>query len=69
MPIFRRYEELSEPVNLLIDVLRGDLLSSEQLAVSLEKEISFVRKYLKLKMLGDSNSIRVEWCISADVSG
>ena len=68
MPIFRRYEELSEPVNLLIDVLRGDLLSSEQLAVSLEKEISFVRKYLKLKMLGDSNSIRVEWCISADVS-
>lgn len=33
MPIFRRYEELSEPVNLLIDVLRGDLLSSELLCL------------------------------------
>lgn len=67
MPIFRRYEELSEPVNLLIDVLRGDLLSSEQLAVPLEKEIGFVKNYLKLKMLGDPEHIRVEWTISSDV--
>lgn len=67
MPIFRRYEELSEPVNLLIDVLRGDLLSSEQLAVPLEKEIGFVKNYLKLKMLGDPERIRVEWHISTDV--
>lgn len=68
MPIFRRYEELSEPVNLLIDVLRGDLLSSEQLAVPLEKEIGFVKNYLKLKMLGDPECIRVEWNISSGVS-
>lgn len=67
MPAFRRYEELSEPVNLLIDVLRGDLLSSEQLAVPLEKEISFVKNYLKLKMLGDPDRIRVEWHISPEV--
>ena len=67
MPIFRRYEELSEPVNLLIDVLRGDLLSSEQLAVPLEKEIGFVKNYLKLKMLGDPECIRVEWNISSGV--
>lgn len=67
MPTLRRYDELSEPVNLLIDVLRGDLLSSEQLAVSLEKEIGFVKNYLKLKMLGDPDRIRVEWRISTDV--
>lgn len=67
MPIFRRYEELAEPVNLLIDVLRGDLLSSEQLAVPLEKEIGFVKNYLKLKMLGDPERIRVEWNISSNV--
>lgn len=67
MPALRRYDELSEPVNLLIDVLRGDLLSSEQLAVPLEKEIGFVRNYLKLKMLGDPNHICVEWNIFPDV--
>lgn len=67
MPVFRRYDELSEPVGLLIDVLRGDLQSSEQLAVSLEKEIGFVKNYLKLKMLGDPDRIRVEWHISSEV--
>lgn len=67
MPALRRYDELSEPVNLLIDVLRGDLLSSEQLAVPLEKEIGFVNNYLKLKMLGDPDRICVEWNISSDV--
>nr|WP_129734576.1 histidine kinase [Parabacteroides goldsteinii] len=67
MPIFRRYDELSEPVNLLIDVLRGDLLSSEHLAVSLEKEIGFVKNYLKLKMLGDPDRIHIKWNISSDV--
>ncbi|WP_075556675.1 tetratricopeptide repeat-containing sensor histidine kinase [Parabacteroides timonensis] len=67
MPIFRRYEELSEPVNLLIDVLRGDLLSSEQLAVPLENEIIYVKNYLKLKMLGDPECIHIEWNVSSDV--
>lgn len=67
MPAFRQYEELSEPVDLLIDVLRGDLLSSEQLAVPLEKEIGFVKNYLKLKMLGDPEHIHVEWNISSGV--
>lgn len=52
---------------MLIDVLRGDLLSSEQLAVPLEKEIGFVKNYLKLKMLGDPECIRVEWNISSGV--
>lgn len=67
MPVFRRYEELAEPVDLLIDVLRGDLLSSEQLAVPLQKEMSYVKNYLKLKMLGDPDRIRVQWNVSADV--
>lgn len=67
IPAFRQYNDLSEPVNLLIDVLRGDLLSSEQLAVSLEKEISFVKNYLKLKMLSDPDRICIEWTIFPEV--
>lgn len=67
MPAFRQHYELSEPVGLLIDVLRGDLLSSEQLAIPLEKEITFVRNYLKLKMLSNPDSICVKWNIAPEV--
>lgn len=67
MPAFRRYEELAEPVRLLIEVLRGDLHSSEQLAIPLEQEIHFVRNYLQLRMMNNIGQIQVEWNISPGV--
>lgn len=67
MPAFRNYEELAEPMHLLIDVLRADLLSSDQLAISLEKEIQFVQNYIQLRTLHNPRHVQIEWKIGADV--
>lgn len=64
MPAFRRYDELAEPVRLLIEVLRGDLQSSEQLAISLEKEITLVRNYLQLHQINHPKQIAIDWLIT-----
>lgn len=66
MPAFRRYEELAEPVRLLIEVLRGDLHSSEQLAIPLEQEIHFVKNYLQLRMMNNPEKIHIEWNIAPE---
>lgn len=66
MPAFRRYEELAEPVRLLIEVLRGDLHSSEQLAIPLEQEIHFVRNYLQLRMMNNPEKIHIVWDVAPE---
>lgn len=52
LPTFRQYEGLDKPIRLLIKVLRGNLVFSEQIAVPLKDEIQLVKEYLQLRLLG-----------------
>lgn len=67
MPAFRRYEELAEPLQLLIEVLRGDLHSSEQLSIPLEQEVHFVKNYLQLRMMNNPEKMQVVWNVASDL--
>ena len=61
LPTFRQYEGLDKPIRLLIKVLRGNLVFSEQIAVPLKDEIQLVKEYLQLRLLGDPSRIRIGW--------
>ncbi len=67
LPAFKQYKELEQPIWQLIRVLRGNLLSSEKIAVPLEKEISLVKDYLQLRMMGTPEQIQINWDISSEV--
>ena len=49
MPTFKQYSELAHPLQLLIQVLRGNLLASEKMAVELQEEIELVKNYIALR--------------------
>ena len=55
MPTFKQYSELAHPLQLLIQVLRGNLLASEKMAVELQEEIDEINKkiddYKAIKMM------------------
>lgn len=48
IPKLQRYPELVEPTEMLIDVLRGNLLSSGKIAVPLCDEIALVERFIEL---------------------
>ncbi|MCM1346769.1 MAG: tetratricopeptide repeat protein, partial [Bacteroides sp.] len=48
LPKFRMYPELTKPIDLLIDVLRSNLLVSGQMAQKLADEMALVRNYVEL---------------------
>lgn len=49
LPKFRIYPELTQPIDLLIDVLRNNLLASGKMAQELSDEIELVQNYIKLR--------------------
>ncbi len=61
LPAFRQYENLDKPIRLLIKVLRGNLVFSERITVSLKDEIQLVKEYLQLRLLGNPDRIRIVW--------
>lgn len=67
LPTFRQYEGLDKPIRLLIKVLRGNLIFSEQIAVPLKDEIQLVQEYLQLRMLGDPGRIRIIWDLPSEI--
>lgn len=67
MPTLENYRELEEPFRLLIQLLRNNLQASEQIAISLENEISLVKDYLRLRTLKDTAGITVDWQINQQV--
>lgn len=67
LPESRQYEGLDKPMRLLIKVLRGNLVFSEQVAVPLKDEIQLVREYLQLRMLGDPERIRIIWDLPPEI--
>ena len=67
MPTLGQYKELELPFSTLIQMLRNNLLASEQISVPLGDEIKLVQNYLRLQMLGNPGRIHTEWLISDDV--
>ena len=67
LPTFRQYDGLAYPIRLLIEVLRGNLFFSEQIAVSLKDEIQLVKEYLQLRLLGNPDRIRIIWELPPEI--
>jgi sensor histidine kinase YesM len=68
MPSFGKYKELEEPFRLLVQILRDNLISSEQIAVPLQQEINRVQNYLRFHDLKQTGIIRVDWTIHPEIS-
>lgn len=68
MPTFKQYSELSHPLQLLIEVLRGNLLVSDKIAVELSEEIELVKKYIALRKETNPNTANVIWNIDERIS-
>lgn len=67
LPAFHQYRELDSSLRLLIRLLRDNLQDSEQICLSLRKEIERVKNYLSLRRIGKPDPTRVEWDISPDI--
>lgn len=61
MPTFKQYSELAQPLQLLIRVLRGNLLASEKIAVELQEEIELVKNYIALRKEINPDNINIKW--------
>lgn len=67
MPTFKQYSELAQPLQLLIQVLRGNLLASEKIAVGLQEEIELVKNYIALRKETNTDNVHIEWKIDEQV--
>lgn len=63
LPKLQRYPELVEPVELLIDVLRGNLLTSGKVAVKLCDELALVQRFVSLHHYSKGEWPTVTWTI------
>ena len=68
MPSFGKYKELENPFRMLIQLLRDNLVASDQMAVPLKQEIERVQNFLRFHALKQTESVRTEWDLSPDVS-
>ena len=67
LPKFRAYSELSPTLELLIDVLRSNLLLSDKAVVSLAEERVMVERFVALHHATCGSRPAVEWHVSAEV--
>lgn len=67
MPTFKQYSELAHPLQLLIQVLRGNLLASEKIATQLQAEIELVKNYIALRKETNPDDTRIEWKVSEQI--
>lgn len=68
MPAFKQYPNLKRPLRLLVDVLRGNLLSSDRVAVELGEELDLVKNYIALRKETNAGTPDIDWKIGEDVS-
>lgn len=68
MPTFKQYSDLAHPLQLLIEVLRGNLISSDKTAVRLEKEIELVKNYIELRKETNPFTANVVWNVGENVA-
>lgn len=64
IPKLQHYPELVEPSEMLIDVLRGNLLSSSKTAVALSDEVTLVQRYIELYHYSKSPYPIVTWDVN-----
>lgn len=64
LPSMQRYPELADHVEKLIDVLRGNLLSSGKVAVPLRDEIALVQRYVNLYHTTHGARPKVTWNVA-----
>ena len=67
LPKFNAYPELTKPMELLIDVLRGNLISSGQASVTLGEELSLVKRYVELYHYSHGPYPEVTWSVGEGV--
>ena len=67
MPVFKQYPDLSHLLKLFIQVLRGNLSASDQIAVTLADEVELVKNYVTLRRETNPNVPRTEWEIDPAV--
>lgn len=67
LPKLQRYPELVAPVEMLIDVLRGNLLASGKVAVPLRDELALVHRFVDLHHYSKGPLPRVSWDVAPDL--
>lgn len=67
LPKFRIYPELTKPIDILIDVLRNNLLASGKMAQKLSDEIELVQNYVELHRHVAGEHPVVTWKIDDNV--
>lgn len=67
LPKLQRYPEMVGPVEMLIDVLRGNLLSSGKVAVMLCDELALVERFVALYHYSKDERPRVNWHINEEL--
>lgn len=68
MPSFRQHEELALPVKYLIRSIRGNMLVSEKIAITLKEETAIVKDYILLRKSINPDAPDVTWDIAPDVN-
>lgn len=66
MPSLGKYKELENPFRALIQLLRDNLMASEQVAVPLRQEIERVQNFLQFQSLKQAGTVRIAWDISPE---
>lgn len=67
LPKFNAYPELTKPLELLVDVLRGNLISSGQASVTLAEELALVERYVELYHYSHGPYPEVTWTVGEGV--
>lgn len=68
LPKLRRYPELVQPMEMLIDVLRGNLLGSGKMTVTLRDEMALVRQFVGLYHYSKGPRPEVVWHVDEGLS-
>ena len=66
IPALRQYENLAQPLHLLVKSIRNNLLISEKMAITLSEEIGIVHNFLELKKSISKDFPQVHWNIHPD---
>ncbi|MFV0467435.1 MAG: histidine kinase [Dysgonomonas sp.] len=67
IPSLRNYDDLTRPMQLLVESIRGNLLLTEKIAITLKEEIDIVKNYLALIESINTNHPVVKWTIDQEV--
>lgn len=67
VPGLSDHKEFSKPMQLLVESIRGSLVLSEKLTISLEEEINLVKNYLELVRTMNPEMPEIRWEISPEV--